>query len=108
MREIPDLRWLGVRGRICRRGLRQDTDLLEQLHHGDFRPMLADLAVLEAVDVNFRPGDALVGGLFAHHRALMRRGGRTPFDYPVSGSNKILFLYDYVREGAIHHNPDLA
>src|SRR6516162_3798459 len=37
----------------------------------------------------------------------MRRGGRAPLDNPVSGCHKILLLHDDVREGAVHHNPNL-
>ena len=63
---------------------RQDTDLLQELHHGYLSPMLTDLSVLEAVDVNLGPGDAFVRGLLAHHRALVRRYGGTSLYDPVA------------------------
>src|SRR5215471_19756295 len=69
--------------------------------------MLADLAVLEAVDVNFGPGDAIVSRRLAHHRAPVGRDSGTALDDPVAGSDQILLGYDPVRKGAVHHDPDL-
>src|SRR5215831_2804575 len=37
----------------------------------------------------------------------MRRGRGASLDNPVARSNEVLFGHDHIREGSVHHYPDL-
>src|SRR5579864_304224 len=92
-------------GRVSK--LRQNTDLLQKFHGADLCPVLFDFAILQTINVNLAPGDALVGWLLTHHRSFVRRSGRASFNHPVARRDQIFFLDDDIGKSSIHHTANL-
>src|ERR1700681_2308655 len=90
-----------------RRGVGQGTSLLQQFHHSHLDPVFADLAILDAVNMNLGPVDAFIGWSLSHKRSSMGRDGRASFHNFVAACDEILFGYDDVRESSVHHSPHL-
>jgi hypothetical protein len=81
--------------------------LLQHAKLVNVRPMLDDLAVLQANDVYFAPGRAFAGGWhtrkFAFHRAAPGRA----LDDPIPFSNDVLDSVLKVAEGGAQHGEEL-
>jgi hypothetical protein len=51
--------------------------------------------------------NAVIGRLLTHERSLVGRNRRASFDDFIAACDKVLFCYDNIRKGAVHHSPDL-
>src|SRR5436190_14431044 len=87
--------------------LGKHAGLLEQFHHGDLGPVLCDLTVLRAVNMDFAPLDPLVCGRRSHERTLVGGGGGAPLHDLVTRGDEILFGHNHIRKSAVHHDADL-
>jgi hypothetical protein len=65
--------------------------------------VFTDLAVLNTIDMDFRPTNALIGGLFSHQRSPMCCSSRTPLYNLVTICDQVLFCDHHVWKGSIHH-----
>jgi hypothetical protein len=88
-------------------GLRQGINLLQEFHHGHLDPVFADLAILQAVNMNLSPVDAFIGWRLSHKGSEMGRDGGASFYNFVAARDEIFFRYYYVRESSVHHPPNL-
>ena len=88
-------------------GPRQCSNLLQKFHHRHLDPVFANLAVLQSVDMNLGPVNALISRTLARERSLMGRNRGTSFDDFVAAGDEIFFRDHNVRESAIHHPANL-
>src|SRR5262245_62028589 len=70
--------------------------------------MLRDVSVLQTGNRNLGPVDVSGSWRFPPHRAPMSSHCGASFDDSVSAGNEVLFSYNDIRKGAIHHDADLS
>src|SRR4029078_4177571 len=82
-------------------------NLLQKFHSRHLNPVFADLAVIQTVDMNLGPVDALMRRFLAREGSLVGCDSGASLDSFVAPCNEVLFCYDNVRESAVHHSPNL-
>ena len=69
--------------------------------------MFSNFSIYKTVDVNFGPLDLSPSRSSAHELTVVRGGRRTSFDNRSVIGNEILFGYDHVGKGVVHHAADI-